>query len=100
MRNLIPHPTSSPSQNLSKNTGRYVKNTNKKSSFFHSSSKINNYYFIIFLRRPILDQKFPLMFSNQKFRSWSLNFDFEEERNPMLSSLKNSTSVESPNFPQ
>ena len=30
MRNLIPHPTSSPDQNLSKNTGRYVKNTNKK----------------------------------------------------------------------
>ena len=30
-----------------KNTGRYVKNMNTKSSFFHSSSKINNYYFII-----------------------------------------------------
>ena len=29
-----------------KNTGRYVENTNRKSSFFHSSSKINNYYFI------------------------------------------------------
>ena len=28
------HPTSSPNQNLSKNTMRYVKNTNKKSSFF------------------------------------------------------------------
>ena len=27
-------PTSSPNRNLSKNTGRYVKNTNKKSSFF------------------------------------------------------------------
>ena len=33
----------------------------KKLVFFHSSSKINNYYFIIFLRRPILDLKFPLM---------------------------------------
>ena len=32
-----------------------------KSSFFHSSSKINNYYFIIFLKRPILDLKFPLI---------------------------------------
>ena len=28
------HPTSLPDQNLSKNTMRYVENTNKKSSFF------------------------------------------------------------------
>ena len=34
MRNQIPHPTSSPDRNLSKNTMRYVENTNKKSSFF------------------------------------------------------------------
>ena len=34
MHNLIMHPTSSLDQNLSKNTGRYVENTNKKSSFF------------------------------------------------------------------
>ena len=33
----------------------------QKSIFVHSSSKINNYYFIIFLKRPILDLKFPLM---------------------------------------
>ena len=29
----------------------------------------------------------------------SLKFDFDEERNPMPGSLKNSCSVESPNFP-
>ena len=46
MQNLIPHPTSSPDRNLSKNTGRYVENTNKKVVFF-SSYKINKYYFII-----------------------------------------------------
>ena len=34
MWNLIPHPMSSPNQNLSKNTRRYVENMNKKSSFF------------------------------------------------------------------
>ena len=34
MRNQIPHPTSSLDRNLSKNTGRYVENTNKKNSFF------------------------------------------------------------------
>ena len=61
MWNQIPHPTSSLDWNLSKNTGRYVKNSNTKSSFFLSSSKINQYYFIIFLRRPILDPKIPLM---------------------------------------
>ena len=65
MQNQIPHPISCPDWNLSKNTGRYVENKNTKSSFFHSSSKINkyyfNYYFIIFLKRPILDPKFPLM---------------------------------------
>ena len=38
MRNLIPHPTISPDQNLSKNMGRYVENTNKqKSSFFYDT---------------------------------------------------------------
>ena len=47
MRNRILHPTSSPNQNLSKNTGRYVENTNKKVVFFFSSFKINKYYFII-----------------------------------------------------
>ena len=47
MRNQIPHPTSSPDRKLSKNTGRYVENTNKKVIFFFSSSKINKYYFII-----------------------------------------------------
>ena len=65
MQNWILHPTSSPAWNLSKNTERYVKNTNKKVVFFFSSSKINKYYFImltiillIFLRRSILSWNF------------------------------------------
>ena len=37
MQNLIPHPTSSPDRNLSKNTERYVENTNKKCSFFYDT---------------------------------------------------------------
>ena len=45
MWNQILHPMSSPGWNLSKNTGRYVENTNTKSSFFISFSKINQYYF-------------------------------------------------------
>ena len=34
MQNQILYPTSSPDRNLGKNIGRYVENTNKKSSFF------------------------------------------------------------------
>ena len=40
IRNLIPHPTSSPDLNLSKNTGRYVKNTNKKVVFYDTYPQI------------------------------------------------------------
>ena len=81
MRNQIPHPTSSPNRNLSKNTVRYVENTNKKSSFFKwQICQFNHYGWLIllkfywflnsnsqklifarFLIRPILDPKFPLM---------------------------------------
>ena len=59
---------SSPSRNLSKNTGRYVENTNKKIVFFFSSSKINKYYFfyfkyyfINFFQEAHFEVKFPLM---------------------------------------
>ena len=37
MHNLIPHPTHSRDQNLSKNTGIYVETTNTKSSFFYDT---------------------------------------------------------------
>ena len=37
IQNLIPHPTISPNRNLSKNTGIYVENSNKKSSFFYDT---------------------------------------------------------------
>ena len=42
MRNLIPQPTSSPDQNLSKNMGRYVKNTDKKYFFSFLFQKLIN----------------------------------------------------------
>ena len=44
--------------------------------------------------------EFPGVLPNQKSLPWSLNFYFDEERNPILGSLKNSSSVKSPNFPQ
>ena len=42
MRNLIPHPTSSSNRNLSKNTGRYVENTDKKVVFCFLPPKLTN----------------------------------------------------------
>ena len=48
MRNLIPHPKRSPDQNLSKNTGRYVENTNKKVVFYdkyvNSTIMVDSFY--------------------------------------------------------
>ena len=43
---------------------------------------------------------FPAVSPNQKFRPKSLNFNFDEERNPMPGSLKNSSYVKSPIFQQ
>ena len=51
---LIPHPMSSLNRNLRKNTGRYVKNMNKKVVFSFLPPKLINIILIIFLRRPIL----------------------------------------------
>ena len=42
---------------------------------------------------------FPRVSPNQKYRDRYLKFDFYEEINPILVSLKNSSSVRSPNFP-
>ena len=39
---------------------------------------------------------FPGVLQNKKLQNWSLNFDFDEEINPMLGSLKNSSSVKNP----
>ena len=92
--------------NLSKNTGRYVENTNKKNSFLlWQICQFNHYGWLIllkfywflisnsqnwllacFLIRPILDPKFPLMVKNliwvldrlQKtlLRVWISGWDF------------------------
>ena len=43
--------------------------------------------------------EFPGVLPNQKIRIWSLKFNFDEERIPMLGSLKNSSSIKNPNFP-
>ena len=43
---------------------------------------------------------FPVVSPNQKSRPRSLKFDFYEKINPMSGSLKNSSSIKIPNFPQ
>ena len=88
MQNQIPHPTISPDRNLSKNTMRYVENTNKKRSFllwqicqfnhygwlillkfdWFLNSNSQNLLLAFFLIRPILDPKFPLMAVAEKAR--------------------------------
>ena len=40
-----------------------------------------------FLVRGQLGFDFPGVLPNQKSQSWSVNFDFEDENNPMLGSL-------------
>ena len=53
-----------------------------------------------FKPRVKLGFEFPRVLLNQKIRPWYLKFDFDEDRNPMLGSLKNSSYVKIPNFPQ
>ena len=49
MRNLIPHPTSSAYRNLSKQTGRYVENTNTKVVYFFFPAKLINIILLFLL---------------------------------------------------
>ena len=61
---------------------------------------MTNFSILEFLRpRVKLGFDFPRVLLNEKIRPWSLKFDFYEEINPMLGSLKNSSSVKSHNFP-
>ena len=49
MKNQITHPMRTPDQNLSKNIGRYVKNTNKKVVFLWQICQFNHYGWLISL---------------------------------------------------
>ena len=66
---------------------------------YNESTKTMRFSILGFFRPRIkLGFNFPGVSPNQKSRPRSLNFDFHEERNPMAGSLKNSSSVKSPNF--
>ena len=63
------HPTSSPDRNLSKTTGRYVENTNKKSSFFYDT------YPQIYIKKCLR----PIRYFNLKQFNWLTYDDMEFE---------------------
>ena len=66
---------------------------------YRECTKTTNFSILGFFRSGVkLGFDFPRVLPNQKFRPWSINFDFEEERNTILGSLKNSSSVKIPNF--
>ena len=65
---------------------------------YSESTKTTSFSILGFFRPGVkLGFDFPGVLPNQKFQTWSLNLSFEEEINPMLRSLKNSTFVKSPN---
>ena len=47
MQNLNPHPMSGPTQNLSKNTWRYVENTNKENDFSFLLQNLKIFFIIL-----------------------------------------------------
>ena len=70
-------------------------------SIYSESMKTISFSILGFFRLGIkLGFDFPGVSPNQKYWTRSLKLYFDEERNPIPSSLKNSSSVKSPNFPQ
>ena len=68
---------------------------------YSECSKTTRFSILVFLRLEVkLGFDFPRVLPNQKYRPRSVNFDFDEDINPMLGSLKNSSSMKSPNFLQ
>ena len=79
MQNLIPHLTSSPDRNLSKNTRRYVKNTNKKSSIFMTNMSIQPLWLTQFIE--IL-----LVLEFQLTKTYFGTFSYKAHFRPQISS--------------
>ena len=68
---------------------------------YSESTKTISFSILGFFRlRVKLGFAFPIVLPNQKSQPWSLNFDFDEEINPIMGSLKNTSPVKIPNFPQ
>ena len=68
-------------------------------SRYSESTKTTSFSILGFFR-PGVERgfDFPGVSPNQKSQPRSINFDFDEDINPMSGSLKNSSSIKSPNF--
>ena len=70
-----------------------------QSIYIKNVPKLINFSILGFFQlRVKLGFDFPRVSPNQKSQPGSLKFDFDEEINPMLGSLRNSSSVKIPNF--
>ena len=70
-----------------------------KSLRYSKFTKNYQFQFLRFFHLGVkLGFEFPGVTPNQKYQPRSLNLNFDEENNPMLGSLKNSSSENSPNF--
>ena len=68
-------------------------------SRYSEYTKTNSFSILGFFRPEVkLGFDFPRVSPNQKYQPRSLNFNFYEDKNPMTSSLKNSSSIKSPNL--
>ena len=83
MRNLIPHPTSSPDRNLSKNTMRYVENMNKKSSFFLMTNMLIQPLWLTYFIEILLVLEFQLT------KTYFGTFSYKAHFRPQISSNEN-----------
>ena len=69
-------------------------------SIYSECTKTTSFSILGFFRLEVkLGFDFLRVWSNQKYQPRSLKFNFNEEINPMLGSLKNSSSVKIRNFP-
>ena len=68
-------------------------------SRYSECTKTTSFSILGFFRPGVkLGFDFPGVLLNQKHQTWSINYDFDEDRNPMLGSLKNSSFVKITNF--
>ena len=71
-----------------------------QSQYIYNVPKLTSFSILGFFQLGVkLGFEFLGVSTNQKNWSRFLNFDFDEEKNPMSGSLKNYSSIESPNFP-
>ena len=66
-------------------------------SIYSECTKTTHFSILGFFRPEVkLGFDFPGVLLNKKSRPWSLKFDFDEEKNPIPGSLKNSSYVKKP----